>query len=104
MKRYLSSLFLLPLLLPVDNLQAQQDLHFSQFYEFPLLRNPALAGIFNGNFRFTAGYRNQWQSVTVPYRTMIVSGECKVLGGLNTGDFVTAGLQATTDIAGDSKL
>jgi hypothetical protein len=43
-----------------------QDLHFSQFYEFPLLRNPALAGIFNGNFRFTGAYRNQWQSVTVP--------------------------------------
>jgi type IX secretion system PorP/SprF family membrane protein len=81
-----------------------QDIHFSQFYEFPLLRNPALAGIFNGNFRLSATYRNQWQSVTVPYRTMALSGECKVLRGLNTGDFVTVGLQATNDVAGDSKL
>jgi len=104
MKRYLSTLFWLPLLFSAYNLQAQQDLHFSQFYEFPLLRNPALAGIFNGNYRITAGYRNQWQSVTAPYRTMIISGECKVLRGLNTGDFVTAGIQATSDIAGDSKL
>ena len=81
-----------------------QDIHFSQFYEFPLLRNPALAGIFSGNFRLTGAYRNQWQSVTVPYRTMAVSGECKLLRGFNTGDFITAGVQATNDVAGDSKL
>ncbi len=42
--------------------EAQQDINFSQFYELPLLRNPALAGIFNGNVRFTAAYRNQWES------------------------------------------
>lgn len=81
-----------------------QDIHFSQFYEFPLLRNPALAGIFNGNMRFTGAYRNQWQSVTVPYRTMGVSAECKMLRGFNTGDFITTGLQVTNDVAGDSKL
>ena len=81
-----------------------QDIHFSQFYEFPLLRNPALAGIFNGNMRFSGAYRNQWQSVTVPYRTMGVSAECKMLRGFTTGDFITTGLQVTNDIAGDSKL
>lgn len=81
-----------------------QDIHFSQFYEFPLLRNPALAGIFNGNVRFSGAYRNQWQSVTVPYRTMGVSAECKMLRGLSNGDFITTGLQATNDVAGDSRL
>jgi type IX secretion system PorP/SprF family membrane protein len=81
-----------------------QDIHFSQFYEFPLLRNPALAGIFNGNIRFSGAYRNQWQSVTVPYRTMAVSAECKMLRGFTNGDFVTTGIQATNDVAGDSKL
>lgn len=81
-----------------------QDIHFSQFYEFPLLRNPALAGIFNGNMRFTGAYRNQWQSVTVPYRTMGISAECKMLRGFSTGDFITTGLQVTNDVAGDSKL
>ncbi|WP_244898089.1 type IX secretion system membrane protein PorP/SprF [Niastella yeongjuensis] len=68
------------------------------------MRNPALAGIFSGNFRLTGAYRNQWQSVTVPYRTMAVSGECKMLRGFSNGDFITAGLQATNDVAGDSKL
>ena len=28
-----------------------QDIHFSQFFETPLLRNPALAGIFTGDIR-----------------------------------------------------
>ena len=30
-----------------------QDIHFSQFFETPLLRNPALAGIFSGDVRLT---------------------------------------------------
>ena len=46
-----------------------QDIHFSQFSETPLLRNPALAGIFSGDLRIQAVYRNQWNSVTVPYQT-----------------------------------
>lgn len=103
MKRFLLRYLLLQLLFYVNAIQAQ-DIHFSQFYEFPLLRNPALAGIFNGNFRLSAAYRNQWQSVTVPYRTMALSGEMKLMRGVTTGDFITAGLQATNDIAGDSKL
>ena len=52
-----------------------QDLNFSQFYELPLLRNPALAGIFIGDIRIQSVYRNQWQSVTVPYRTSGLSAE-----------------------------
>jgi len=43
-----------------------QDIHFSQFFETPLLRNPALAGIFTGDVRIQAVYRTQWASVTVP--------------------------------------
>jgi hypothetical protein len=46
-----------------------QDIHFSQFYVSPLLQNPANAGYFNCNYRFTAIYRSQWNSITVPYKT-----------------------------------
>lgn len=84
--------------------RAQQDINFSQFYELPLLRNPALAGIFNGNVRITAAYRNQWESVTVPYRTMALGTEFKFFKGLADGDFITTGFQITNDVAGDSKL
>jgi type IX secretion system PorP/SprF family membrane protein len=81
-----------------------QDIHFSQFYELPMLRNPALAGIFAGDIRVTAAYRNQWQSVTVPYRSFAFGGEYKKPMGENSNDFITLGLQATNDVAGDSRL
>ena len=32
---------------------------------------------FAGDIRITGAYRNQWQSVTVPYRTFALGGEFK---------------------------
>jgi len=81
-----------------------QDINFSQFYELPLLRNPALAGLFQGDIRITAAYRNQWESVTTPYQTQALGSELKFSLGQNTYDFVTLGLQITNDQAGDSKF
>ena len=81
-----------------------QDINFSQFYELPMLRNPALAGIFEGDIRVTAGYRNQWQSITTPYQTQALGMEFKTSLGENSYDFLTLGLQMTNDRAGDSKL
>ncbi|MBK7306729.1 MAG: PorP/SprF family type IX secretion system membrane protein [Chitinophagaceae bacterium] len=83
---------------------ACQDINFSQFYELPLLRNPALAGIFSGDYAITSAYRNQWQSVTTPYRTFALGLEYKKSTRQNSNDFFTIGLQTTNDIAGDSKL
>jgi type IX secretion system PorP/SprF family membrane protein len=80
-----------------------QDLNFSQFYELPLLRNPALAGIFSGDVRAQAVHRSQWQSVTVPFQTTGGSVEVKFPIG-NYYDFLTIGAQITHDVAGDSKL
>jgi type IX secretion system PorP/SprF family membrane protein len=76
-----------------------QDIHFSQFYETPLLRNPALAGIFAGDVRFQFVYRNQWQSVTVPYQTGSFNGEFKFPIGVSN-DFVTFGGELFYDQAG----
>lgn len=83
-----------------------QDINFSQFYEMPLLRNPALAGIIEGNsdIRLTAAYRNQWQSVTVPFQTMALNAELRTVFGENNDNFFTTGLMLTNDQAGDSKL
>jgi type IX secretion system PorP/SprF family membrane protein len=80
-----------------------QDLNFSQFYELPLLRNPALAGIFIGDIRVQSVYRNQWQSVTVPFRTSGLSAEVNFPVN-DYGHYVTTGLQILHDVAGDSKL
>jgi type IX secretion system PorP/SprF family membrane protein len=95
---------LLFFLLLVAKFAGSQDINFSQFYELPLLRNPGLAGIFSGDYRITSAYRNQWQSVTVPYRTIALGLEYKKPIGPNSNDYITIGLQATNDIAGDSRL
>jgi type IX secretion system PorP/SprF family membrane protein len=77
-----------------------QDIHFSQFNEAPLLRNPALAGIFTGDLRFQAVYRTQWESVTVPYQTTSLNGEFKLPVGKGE-DFLTIGAQVLYDKAGE---
>jgi type IX secretion system PorP/SprF family membrane protein len=80
-----------------------QDVHLSQFYETPLMRNPALAGIYTGDLRVQAAYRNQWQSTGVPFKTTILSGEYKF--GVGQGnDFLTVGFNTFYDLAGSSQL
>ncbi|HEY0110080.1 MAG TPA: PorP/SprF family type IX secretion system membrane protein [Fibrella sp.] len=76
-----------------------QDIHFSQFFEAPLLRNPSLAGIFTGDIRVQAVYRDQWNSVTTAYKTGSLNAEFKQPVGRGD-DFVTAGIQMLYDRAG----
>ena len=76
-----------------------QDIHFSQFSEAPLWRNPSLAGIFTGDVRVQAVYRDQWNSVTNAYRTGSMNAEYKLPVGI-VNDFVTVGMQVLYDRAG----
>jgi type IX secretion system PorP/SprF family membrane protein len=76
-----------------------QDLHFSQFFEAPLLRNPSLAGIFVGDYRVQGVYRDQWNSITNGYRTGSLNAEYKMPVG-RSSDFITTGLQCLFDKAG----
>jgi type IX secretion system PorP/SprF family membrane protein len=80
-----------------------QDIHFSQIFETPLLRNPSLAGLFNGDIRLQTVYRTQWNSVTVPYQTTSVSGEVKQKIG-NGDDYLSYGGQIVYDKAGSIAL
>ncbi len=80
-----------------------QDLHLTQFYMSPLTLNPALTGVFNGNYRFTGNYRNQWSSVIAnPYETL--AGAIEFSG--KSGDFnrIGGGLHILSDQAGSSQL
>jgi type IX secretion system PorP/SprF family membrane protein len=76
-----------------------QDLHFSQFFEAPLLRNPSLAGIFKGDVRAQVVYRNQWNSFTNAYKSGSLNAEYKIPVG-KANDFMTAGIQMLYDKAG----
>lgn len=103
MKQVKRNILLMLMLIPGKFIFAQ-DINFSQFYDIPMLRNPSLAGIFTGDVRVTAAYRNQWESVTTPYRTMALGLELKRSISENSGDFITYGAQLTKDMAGDSRL
>ena len=76
-----------------------QDIHLSQFFEAPLLRNPSLAGIYTGDVRVQGVYRDQWNSVTNAYRTGSFNAEYKMPVGKGD-DFITAGAQVLFDKAG----
>ncbi len=80
-----------------------QDVHFSQFFEAPLWRNPSLAGIFTGDVRFQGVYRTQWGSVTVPFQTGSFNGEYKMPIG-SGDDFLTMGGQIVYDRAGTTSF
>ncbi len=90
--------FLLILLFFSLNIFAQ-DLHFSQFFEAPLLRNPSLAGLYTGDIRVQGVFRDQWNSVTNAYKTGSFNAEYKLPVG-NGDDFLTPGLQVMFDKAG----
>ena len=100
---FLKSLIVVLFFFPFRKNCSAQDIHFSQFFETPLLRNPALAGIFSGDFRIQAVYRNQWNSVTIPYQTTSVNTEYKLPVG-HSGDFLTIGGEILYDKAGTAAL
>ncbi len=46
-----------------------QPIHFSQFFDSPLLLNPANTGKYDGDWRIVNNYRNQWSAIVQPYQT-----------------------------------
>lgn len=76
-----------------------QDIHFSQFFEAPLYRNPALAGIVNADVRVQAVYRTQWNSIVNAYKTGSLNAEYKTPVG-RADDYLTLGMQLFYDRAG----
>lgn len=94
---------LVVILVSVQGFIHAQDIHFSQFFETPLLRNPSLAGIFTGDLRLQMVYRDQWGSVTDGYRTGSFNGEYKLPIG-KADDFITLGGQVLFDRAGTAAL
>ncbi|MDB5230319.1 MAG: type secretion system rane protein PorP/SprF [Chitinophagaceae bacterium] len=103
MKRFLKIKLFCVLVLPVIILLPlftnAQEPHFSQFFDAPLLRNPSLAGLFEGDIRVQAVLRNQWASIATPYKTVSLNAEFKKPVGKNE-DFITSGMQILYDRAG----
>ncbi|NUO00069.1 MAG: PorP/SprF family type IX secretion system membrane protein [Saprospiraceae bacterium] len=81
-----------------------QDLHFSQFHNAPLNLNPGLTGVFSGDLRFGANYREQWASVPVPYLTFSAAFDQKIYTPVTPGGLLSWGMVFNYDRAGDGQL
>lgn len=68
-----------------NNTNAQVDPHFSQFYAYPLWLNPGMAGVMDGDYRFTGVYRSQWSDVMTPFNTAGFSADVATGKNLNLG-------------------
>jgi len=71
-KFYLISLFISFFLAFFTKLKTQ-DVHYSQFFNSCLLENPSNTGLFTGNWRFSNIYRNQWRTISIPFKTIYIS-------------------------------
>jgi type IX secretion system PorP/SprF family membrane protein len=73
----------------------QVDPHFTQYYVYPAWLNPALTGVFDGDYRASAIYRNQWSNIGSAFSTMGASLEFTTNKNLNVGASVV------NQVAGD---
>ena len=81
-----------------------QDIHFSQYYEVSVLRNPALTGIFNDDYKAGVIFRNQWNSLGNPYVTTAASAEGRFPVGRSADDYLTVSAMFFSDKAGRAAL
>src|SRR6202050_997189 len=85
---------------------AGQDLHFSQWFNSPLMTNPANTGFIpDADYRLGANYRNQWSSVmSEPYKTMSIWGDAQVFRNRIQSGWLGLGGAILHDVAGASSL
>ncbi|MBK7561910.1 MAG: PorP/SprF family type IX secretion system membrane protein [Chitinophagaceae bacterium] len=83
-----------------------QDLHFSQFFNAPLLTNPANTGFIpDGDYRLGVNYRNQWASITAfPYKTMSAFGDVQTMQNRDNTGWLGIGGVILRDVAGTGTL
>jgi type IX secretion system PorP/SprF family membrane protein len=99
----LFTLTFLALVLCSSHKLAAQDPRFSQYYASPYNLNPAMTGVFNGEWRTTVNYRDQWNSIlnNTPFRTYSVSGEYR--RATASDDYMAFGIGAIHDEAGTAR-
>jgi len=103
--RYTGKILLVLMLSVMISYGNAQDLHFSQYFNSPLLINPANTG-FNPDYDFRVGgnYRNQWANVGNPYKTMSVWGDTKLFTNRFENGWVGVGATLFSDRAGTGSL
>src|SRR5450432_831363 len=90
----------------IQNVAVAQDLHFSQFFNNPLLTNPANTGFIpDADYRLGASYRNQYSNImAVPYKTMSIFGDAQVFRNRIETGWLGLGGVILRDVAGTGSL
>lgn len=82
-----------------------QDVHYSQYYASPLTLNPALTGKFDGLWRVSAIYRDQWRNIMEQkkntFMTPSVSVDFSLLKDKLKNSALGVGAVVTYDKVGD---
>lgn len=82
-----------------------QDLHFSQYFNAPLLVNPANTGFIpDGDYRIGMNYRQQWANLGNPYKTFSAFGDVQVFGDRFENGWIGIGGALLKDVAGAGDL
>jgi len=79
-----------------------QDYRYSQFYNAPLLLNPALTGEPNTDYRLNANYKTQWSAISDAYKTVSASYDMPMFEDLNGISKMGLGLSFLSDKAGST--
>ncbi len=82
-----------------------QGIHFSQYFNAPMLVSPANAGLMSDkDFRVGANYRSQWGAIPVPFNSYSVQADCQVFRDRNQTNWLGLGVGAFSDKSGDGNL
>ena len=96
MRRIAKTLWMMLVVFCAGNeISAQTDPHFSQYYVYPAYLNPALTGSFDGDYRVSGIYRTQWGNISTAFSTPGLSAE------FNTGKNSSFGASILNQTAGD---
>lgn len=105
--KYILKFFLLSAIAIVASITINaQELHFSQYFNNPLIINPANTGFApDADYRVGGSYRTQWSSVGgSPYKTMSLWGDVQLFNNRFENAWVGVGGALLRDVAGNGTL
>ena len=79
-----------------------QEAVFAQYYASPMHLNPAMVGVFNGQYRLNANYRQQWGAIfsDAPIRTFHAAFDYRTR--VTRSDYFAFGINAINDETGSA--
>jgi type IX secretion system PorP/SprF family membrane protein len=82
-----------------------QGMHFSQYYNAPMLLNPANTGFLQDNdWRAGVNLRNQWATTPIPYNTFSAFADFGLMRDKWETSWIGTGLAMWRDVAGNGNL